>query len=472
MKICVVGTGYVGLVSGVCFAELGHDVTCVDREADKIRSLRNGDAPIFEPGLEDLLRRNAGHERLRFTTDLATAVSGCEAVFITVGTPTNADGSADLSHVHGAARDIARMVDGFTVVVTKSTVPVGTNRKLAQIIRETNPACDVEVASNPEFLREGAAIHDFMKPDRVVWGVESERAAQVLEEIYRPLAAQGYKMQRTELETAEMIKYASNAFLATKVAFINEIAALCEESGADVRGLVNGMGSDKRIGDRFLQPGPGYGGSCFPKDTRAIASTGRQFGCPQSIVETVIAANEATKLRMVDKIVALCGGSVAGKRLAVLGATFKAETDDMREAPSLTILPALAQAGAEVRLFDPMGRIHGAALLPEAAWCDSPLEAAAQAEALVVLTDWPEFRDLDLGALARVMATPRLADLRNMFDEERVMAAGFETVVGVGYPVRRAAQAGTTGVCQGPARTRAPASAAAPYAGQLEKAGQ
>lgn len=438
MKICVVGTGYVGLVSGVCFAELGHDVICIDRDRSKIARLQSGEVPIYEPGLDAMLRRNAERHALRFTTDLATAVAESEAVLIAVGTPNKSDGTADLSQVYSVARDLARVLTGFTVVITKSTVPVGTNKEVERIIREVGPECDFEVASNPEFLREGAAIDDFMQPDRVVYGVTSDRAANVLDRIYQRMIDRGHTVQRTNLETAEMIKYASNAFLATKVTFVNELSALCEEVGADVRQLVVGMGSDKRIGDKFLHPGPGYGGSCFPKDTRAIASTGRNHARPQSIVETVIAANEATKTRMIDKIVQLCDGSVAGKRIAVLGATFKADTDDMREAPSLTILSALVRAGAEIRLYDPQGRRHGMAQLPHVNWCDHPLDAADRADALVVLTDWSEFRELDLEQLARSMATARLADLRNIFDEDRAIDAGFETVVGVGYPMRRA----------------------------------
>lgn len=433
MKIAMIGTGYVGLVSGVCFSEFGHSVVCVDRDAAKITRLEDGEVPIYEPGLDAVLARNVAAGRLRFTTDLAGAVDGADAVFIAVGTPTRrGDGHADLSYVMAAAQDIARALRGPTVVVTKSTVPVGTNRKVAEVIRATNPAADFDIASNPEFLREGAALEDFMKPDRVVVGVESARAREVMGAIYRPLYLRDFPIVYTALETAEMIKYAANAFLATKISFINEIAALCERVGADVRDVAKGIGLDGRIGSKFLHAGPGYGGSCFPKDTSALARIGQEHGVPQRITETVIAVNDAAKRRMIDKVVDLCGGSVNGRTVAVLGVTFKPETDDMRDAPSLTIVPALVGAGAQVRVVDPQGRREGRALLPGVVWHDDPYDAATGADCLMILTEWNEFRALDLPRLAQLMATPRLADLRNVYDRAAVLAAGFVAYDGVG----------------------------------------
>lgn len=433
MKIAMIGTGYVGLVSGVCFSEFGHSVICVDRDTAKIARLEAGEVPIYEPGLDAVLARNVAAGRLRFTTDLAAAVAGAEAVFIAVGTPTRrGDGHADLSYVMAAAQDIARALRGPAVVVTKSTVPVGTNRKVAEVIRATNPEADFDIASNPEFLREGAALEDFMKPDRVVVGVESARAREVMGAIYRPLYLRDFPIVYTSLETAEMIKYAANAFLATKISFINEIAALCERVGADVRDVAKGIGLDGRIGSKFLHAGPGYGGSCFPKDTSALARIGQEHGVPQRITETVIAVNDAAKRRMIDKVVDLCGGSVNGRTVAVLGVTFKPETDDMRDAPSLTIVPALVGAGAQVRVVDPQGRREGRALLPGVVWHDDPYEAATGADCLMILTEWNEFRALDLPRLAGLMATPRLADLRNVYDRAGVLAAGFVAYDGVG----------------------------------------
>lgn len=434
MRISVIGSGYVGLVSGACLAEVGHTVTCIDIDAGKIDALRAGEIPIYEPGLEELIARNAERGRISFTSDLGEGVRSAEAVFIAVGTPSTEDGHADLRYVYGAARDLAAALDGFTVVVTKSTVPVGTNQAVADILHAENPSLDFEVASNPEFLKEGAAIEDFMSPDRIVYGVRSDRAADVLDRIYKPLSDKGFRIHRTNLETAEMIKYASNAFLATKITFINQMAALCEKVGADVRELAAGMGSDARIGDRFLNAGPGYGGSCFPKDTRAIARTGQQFAEPQSIVEAVIAGNDAVKARMVDKIVELCGGSVQGQRLAIMGATFKAGTDDMRDAPSLSIVPRLVGLGAHIRICDPQGARAGAAFLERVEWCQDAYDCARNTDALVILTEWPEFRGLDLARLAAGMARPRMADLRNLYDARDAMEAGFEAFAGVGYP--------------------------------------
>jgi UDPglucose 6-dehydrogenase len=433
MRIAMIGTGYVGLVSGACFSDFGHDVICVDKDAGKIERLNRGEVPIFEPGLEALIAKNTTAGRLSFTTDLVMAVDGAEAVFIAVGTPTRrGDGHADLTYVMAAAAEIGQALTGYAVVVTKSTVPVGTNRKVAEAVRAANPGAAFDVASNPEFLREGAAIDDFMRPDRVVVGAETPKARKVMAELYRPLSLREFPMVYTGLESAEMIKYAANAFLATKITFINEIAALCEKVGADVKTVAKGIGMDGRIGDKFLHAGPGYGGSCFPKDTKALARIGQDHGAPMQIVEAVIKVNEEVKRRMIDKIVDLCGGSVRDKTIAILGVTFKPNTDDMREAPSLTIVPALVGAGAKVRVSDPQGRHEGEALLPGVKWVDNPYQAANDADLVVLLTEWNEFRGLDLEKLARKMATPQMADLRNIYDPAEVREAGFTAYVGVG----------------------------------------
>ena len=433
MRIAMIGTGYVGLVSGACFSDFGHDVVCVDTDAAKIERLKRGEVPIFEPGLEALVAKNSAAGRLSFATDLVAAVDGAEAVFIAVGTPTRrGDGHADLSYVMAAAAEIGRAITGHTVIVTKSTVPVGTNRKVAEAVRAANPSAEFDVASNPEFLREGAAIDDFMHPDRVVVGIESERARKVMAELYRPLSLREVPMVYTGLESAEMIKYAANAFLATKITFINEIAALCEKVGADVKTVARGIGMDGRIGDKFLHAGPGYGGSCFPKDTKALARIGQDHASPMQIVEAVIKVNEEVKRRMIDKIVDLCGGSLRDKTIAVLGVTFKPNTDDMRDAPSLTIIPALVGAGARVRVSDPQGRHEGEALLPGVKWVENPYQAANDADLVVLLTEWNEFRGLDLAKLARKMATPQMADLRNVYDPVEAREAGFTAYVGVG----------------------------------------
>jgi len=433
MKIAMIGTGYVGLVSGVCLSDFGHQVVCVDKVPAKIEMLRRGEVPIYEPGLDTVMKRNIDAGRLSFTTDIAAAVDGADAVFIAVGTPTRrGDGHADLTYVMTAAEDIARALTGYAVVVTKSTVPVGTNRKVAEVIRATSPDAAFDVASNPEFLREGAAIDDFMKPDRVVVGVETARAKGVMGDIYRPLFLRDFPIVYTDLESAEMIKYAANAFLATKITFINEIAALCERVGADVKAVSKGMGLDGRIGAKFLHAGPGYGGSCFPKDTQALARIGQEHGVPQKITEAVIAINDAVKRRMIDKVMDLCGGSVNGKVIAVLGVTFKPNTDDMRDAPSLTIVPALVGSGATVRVTDPQGLREGRALLPGVVWEPDAYTAATGADAVVVLTEWNEFRALDLRRMAKSMAVPRMADLRNIYDRADVLAAGFTAYDAVG----------------------------------------
>ncbi|ATG38032.1 MULTISPECIES: UDP-glucose/GDP-mannose dehydrogenase family protein [Phaeobacter] len=433
MRIAMIGTGYVGLVSGVCFSDFGHDVVCVDKDAAKIARLQAGEVPIYEPGLEDLMARNVAAGRLSFTDDLAAAVAEAEAVFIAVGTPTRrGDGHADLTYVMAASEEIAAALQGYTVVVTKSTVPLGTNRQVKQVIAKSNPAAEFDVASNPEFLREGAAIDDFMRPDRVVVGVQNDRAAEVMAEIYRPLYLRDFPILTTDLESAEMIKYAANAFLATKITFMNEIAGLCERVGSDVKEVARGIGLDGRIGNKFLHAGPGYGGSCFPKDTAALARIGQDHAYPMQITETVMRVNQEVKARMLEKLRDACDGNFNGKTIAVLGVTFKPNTDDMREAPSLTIVPALIGGGAKVRVVDPQGEAEGRDLLPGVKWEDDPYKAARNADLVVLLTEWNEFRALDLKALARKMAQPRMVDLRNIYTAKAAKRAGFETYVGVG----------------------------------------
>ncbi|KEO61298.1 UDP-glucose dehydrogenase family protein [Thioclava indica] len=435
MRIVVIGTGYVGLVSGVCFSDFGHDVVCVDKDARKIDMLNSGKVPIFEPGLDQLMMRNVEAGRLRFTLDLTEAMEGAEAVFIAVGTPTRrGDGHADLTYVMAAAQEVAKAAKDYIVVVTKSTVPVGTNRKVREVMTQTTPELDFDVASNPEFLREGAAIDDFMKPDRVVVGVETERAAKVMADIYRPLYLREFPIVVTDLESAEMIKYAANAFLATKITFINEIAALCEKVGADVKQVAKGMGLDNRIGKNFLHAGPGYGGSCFPKDTKALARIGQENASPMMITEAVIAINEQVKRRMVDKLLDLCDGSFNGKTIAIMGVTFKPNTDDMRDAPSLTVVPALLGGGAKVRVVDPQGRHEGEHLLPGVEWLDDPYAASEHSDLIVILTEWNEFRALDLTRIAGGMKTPRMADLRNVYSAEDARNAGFEGYSSIGRP--------------------------------------
>ena len=395
MKITVIGTGYVGLVSAVCLSDFGHELTCVDKDESKITKLESGKVPIYEPGLEAVMARNVEAGRIHFTTDLAAAVDGAEAVFIAVGTPTRrGDGHADLTYVFAAAEQVAKALTGYAVIVTKSTVPVGTNRKVQEVVRAANPAAEFDVASNPEFLREGAAIDDFMRPDRVVIGAETDKAREVLGEIYRPLFLRDFPIVYTDLESAELIKYAANAFLATKISFINEMATLCERVGGDIKAVAKGMGLDGRIGNKFLHPGPGYGGSCFPKDTRALARIGQEAGLPMTITETVIRVNDEIKRRMVDKIKDLCDDQLNGKTIAVFGVTFKPNTDDMRESPSLTIVPALVGGGAKVRVVDPQGRHEGEALLPGVEWHEDPYQAAKNADALIILTEWNAFEAL------------------------------------------------------------------------------
>jgi UDPglucose 6-dehydrogenase len=430
MRIAMIGTGYVGLVSGACFSEFGVSVTCVDKDAAKIERLARGEMPIYEPGLEQLVMANRAAGRLSFTTGLGPAVAGADAVFIAVGTPSRrGDGHADLTYVFAAAEEVGLALaedrgNRGAVVVTKSTVPVGTGRRVAAILQRVCPNGRFDVASNPEFLREGSAIEDFMRPDRVVIGTDSEHARAVMHALYRPLYLSETPMLFTSVETAELIKYAANAFLATKITFINEVADLCEVVGADVQDVARGIGLDGRIGRKFLHAGPGFGGSCFPKDCRALVRTAEEAGAALSIVDTVVRANDARKSRMADKIIAACGGDVAGKTLAVLGLTFKPNTDDMRESPSLSILPRLRQMGAEIRAFDPEGVAEAKALMPDLTYCADAYETMDGADALVLLTEWNEFRALDLARIKRVLATPLVIDLRNIYKPNEMIAAG------------------------------------------------
>ena len=457
MRIAVIGTGYVGLVSGACFSEFGVSVTCVDTDAAKIARLRRGEMPIYEPGLEALVAANTAAGRLSFTTELLPAIEGADAVFIAVGTPSRrGDGHADLSYVFAAAAEIGRALaetrdGGYTVVVTKSTVPVG-GREVASILRRVCPSGDFDVASNPEFLREGSAIEDFMRPDRVVIGADGDRAREVMRQLYRPLYLSETPMLFTDIETAELIKYAANAFLATKITFINEIADLCEALGSDVQDVARGIGLDGRIGRKFLHAGPGFGGSCFPKDCTALVRTAREalsgvdhLGEPDlgdgeppglAILETVLRSNEARKRRMADKIIAACGGSLAGKTLAVLGLTFKPNTDDMREAPSLVILPRLVPAGARIQAFDPEGMAEAQKLMPDLVYCHDAYQTMAGAAALVLLTEWNEFRGLDLGRVERSLASPLVIDLRNIYQPHEMAAAGL-SYLSIGRPAQR-----------------------------------
>jgi UDPglucose 6-dehydrogenase len=432
MQIVVLGAGYVGLVSAACFAEFGHKVTCIDQDAGRIARLQKGEIPIFEPGLDELVGKNIARGTLKFELNLASAMSHAEAVFIAVGTPARrGDGYADLSYVFNAAREIAQNVTHYTVIITKSTVPVGTGREIARLVKDANPKAEFDVCSNPEFLREGSAINDFMRPDRVVIGCESERAAAVMKALYRPLYLIETPMVMTGLETAELIKYASNAFLATKITFINEIADLCEKTGADVQVVAKGMGLDGRIGRKFLHAGPGYGGSCFPKDTVALARTAQDQGVPLRLVETTIAINDKRKKDMAVRVVEACGGNVKGKVIAVLGLTFKPNTDDMRDSVSLDVVPALQKAGATVRGYDPAGMKEAKTLLKDVAWCEGPYEAMQGADAAVILTEWNEFRALDMQQMLGALRQPVLVDLRNIYRPEDMKAAGF-TYVSVG----------------------------------------
>jgi UDPglucose 6-dehydrogenase len=426
MRVTMIGTGYVGLVSGACFADFGHDVVCVDKDQAKIAKLETGEIPIFEPGLEALVAENVKAGRLSFSLDLAASTPKADAVFIAVGTPSRrGDGFADLSYVHKAAEEIAEVMEGYTVIVTKSTVPVGTGSEVEAIIRRIRPDADFSVVSNPEFLREGAAIMDFKRPDRIVVGAEDERAKKVMRELYRPLYLNETPIVFTNRATSELIKYAANAFLATKITFINEMADICEKVGANVQEVAKGIGLDGRIGSKFLHAGPGYGGSCFPKDTLALVRTAQVYEAPTRIVEAVVAINDARKKKMAARVIEACGGSLAGKTIAVLGLTFKPNTDDMRDAPSLDIVPALQAAGAKVRAFDPAGMHEAQGLLKDVDYKDGPYAALDGADAVVIITEWDEFRALDMDRVKSLLKSPIMIDLRNIYRPEEMKEAGF-----------------------------------------------
>ena len=439
MKVTIIGAGYVGLVSGVCFADFGHNVVCVDNDPAKIDLLRAGKVPIYEPDLDRLIASNVRDKRLSFTTDTAAAVAGAEIVFIAVGTPSRrGDGHADLQYIFAASRDIAAALAGYTVVVTKSTVPVGTGDEVERIIRQHNPSADFSVVSNPEFLREGAAIRDFKLPDRIVVGTDDERAKEAMTNVYRPLYLNRSPILFTERRTAELIKYAANAFLATKVTFINEIADLCEKVGADVQQVARGIGLDNRIGAKFLHAGPGFGGSCFPKDTLALIKTGQDYEAPLRIVEAVAAVNETRKRGMARKVFNILGGDVRGRTIAVLGLTFKPNTDDMRDAPSIPLIAALLDRGARIRAFDPEGTEQAKAVLPsEVAFCEDAYDAATGADALVIATEWEQFRALDFHRLKQLMTHLAVVDLRNIYEAEEIESLGFD-YEGVGRKRKKA----------------------------------
>ena len=433
MRVAMIGTGYVGLVSGACFADFGHVVTSVDKDASKIERLHQNIMPIYEPGLDDLVQSNVKEERLFFTTEAKDAIASADAVFIAVGTPSRrGDGHADLSYVYAAAEEIAELMDGFTVVVTKSTVPVGTGDEVEEIIRRKRPDAEFAVVSNPEFLREGAAIKDFKIPDRVVVGTDDPMAREVMEELYRPLFLNQTPIVFTERRTSELIKYAANAFLAVKITFINEMADLCEAVGANVQEVSRGIGLDGRIGGKFLNAGPGYGGSCFPKDTLALTKTADDYNSPVRIVDTVVEVNAARKKAMAQKVIKAMGGDVSGKTIGILGLAFKQNTDDMRDAPALTIIPALVGGGAKVRVTDPQGKHEGEALLPGVNWVEDAYKAARNADLVVILTEWNEFRGLDLKRMAKHMKTPHMADLRNIYSNKDAKRAGFDAYISIG----------------------------------------
>ncbi|NOX93881.1 MAG: UDP-glucose/GDP-mannose dehydrogenase family protein [Alphaproteobacteria bacterium] len=427
MRVTMIGTGYVGLVSGACFADFGHEVVCVDKDREKIEKLEQGQIPIFEPGLESLVAENVKAGRLSFSLDLAASTAKADAVFIAVGTPSRrGDGYADLSYVYKAAEEIAEVIEGYTVIVTKSTVPVGTGTEVEAIIRKTRPDADFSVVSNPEFLREGAAIRDFKRPDRVVVGAEDERAVKVMRELYRPLFLNETPIVVTDRATSELIKYAANAFLATKITFINEMADICEKVGANVQEVAKGIGYDGRIGSKFLHAGPGYGGSCFPKDTLALVRTAQSNDAPTKIIEAVVAINDERKKKMAGRVLSACGGSIAGKAIAVLGLTFKPNTDDMRDSPSLDIIPALQAAGAKIRAFDPAGMNEAKALLKDVDYLEGPYQALDGADAVLIVTEWDEFRALDLERVKTLLNTPIMIDLRNIYNPAEMAELGIE----------------------------------------------
>lgn len=434
MKVAVIGTGYVGLVSGTCFSEFGFDVWCVDKNKEKIDSLNRGEVPIYEPGLEALIRKNVEAERLFFTTDLKEAVRKAQVVFIAVGTPPDPKtGHADLTYVFDAAKEIAQAIDGYTVVVTKSTVPVDTNRRVEEVIRKARPDAEVDVVSNPEFLREGSAIEDFMRPNRVVVGARTERAKEVMRQLYRPLFLLETPMLFTSPESSELIKYASNSFLAIKISFINQIADLCEKCGADISDVAKGVGLDQRIGNKFLHTGPGYGGSCFPKDTLALVHTAKDYKTPISIVEAVVDYNEERKSHMADKIIEACGGSVKGKKIAILGVAFKPNTDDMRDAPSLTIIPKLQNAGASIHAYDPAAMKHAAAFLENVTWGEDAYDVLEGADCTVILTEWNEFRSLQWVKFKERVKATLIVDLRNIYKLSDMKAEGI-SYISLGRP--------------------------------------
>lgn len=429
MRVTMIGTGYVGLVSGACFADFGHTVTCVDKDAGKIARLQKGEIPIFEPGLDELVKDNVEQGRLFFTTDPSAAIRDADAVFIAVGTPSRrGDGHADLSYVYAAAEEIAGLINGYTVVVNKSTVPVGTGDEVEAIIRKTNPGADFAVVSNPEFLREGAAIGDFKRPDRVVVGTDDERARDVMRKLYRPLSLNETPIVFTERRTSELIKYAGNGFLAMKITFINEIADLCEAVGANVQEVAKGIGLDNRIGRKFLNAGPGYGGSCFPKDTLALMKTARDNNAPIELIEATVRVNSARKQKMAQKIIEAVGGNVAGKTIAVLGLTFKPNTDDMRDAPALEIVPTLQAEGAKVRAFDPEGMNEAKHMLKDVQFATGPYDCVQNADAVVIITEWDQFRALDLDRIKDALKTPTVIDLRNIYRPDEMRAKGFKYV--------------------------------------------
>lgn len=428
MKITVIGTGYVGLVSGACLADLGHDVFCVDKDINKISSLKDGVIPIYEPGLEDVVKRCVSAGRLSFTTNLADATNGAECVLLAVGTPTDEEtGRADLKYVFAAAEELAGIIKSPCVVVTKSTVPVGTGQKLTKLFAEKNPNVQIEVASNPEFLREGSAVLDFMKPDRIVIGAETISSKNIMQRVYRELAGQGVPILFTNIPTAELIKYASNAFLAMKIAYANEVADICEGVGADVDLVIRGMGMDNRIGGKYMQPGPGFGGSCFPKDTLAMTHIARDAGFPTRIIESVVYSNDNRKKRMAHKVIKALGGSVSGKTIAILGLTFKANTDDMRYSPSLSIVPELLAAGADIKVYDPAGMNEAKKLLDgDIKWCKDTNDCIKNADASVIVTEWPEFASLDLEQVKKLQKSPFIIDLRNLYDLKKMKDAGIK----------------------------------------------
>lgn len=433
MKITVIGAGYVGLITAACFSDCGHNVTCVENSEEKLKKLLNDDLPISEPGLEQLIKSNKKLRRLKFTADITVALKDTKAVFISVGTPVDkSNGSADITNVLEVVKEVARSINHYVIFVTKSTVPVGTNRSLKKLIQENNPKLDFDIVSNPEFLRQGSAVRDFVKPDRIVIGSENQKARMQMLEIYEAWDKLNIPILNTSLESAELIKYAGNAFLATKISFINEISALCEQAGADIGTVKKGIGLDSRIGQGFLNPGPGYGGSCFPKDTAALVYMGEQYKAPQRITKASIITNDSTKQRMVNKILDLCDGSVLEKIITVFGVTFKPNTDDLREAPSLTIIPALTDSGARIRIVDPLGQKNGSLLFADANWYTDVYGAAEESDCIVVLTEWKDFKNINLNRIASVMRNRNIADLRNIYSKEELMFAGFDRISQVG----------------------------------------